>query len=71
MLPLKQGLTALVNQYRNILTNAQGIEIYEINNNIALTAVRLRASYNLRTPDALQLSTALERDADFFLTNEI
>jgi len=37
----------------------------------AKRAATLRAKYNLRTPDALQVATALEFDCQAFLTNDI
>lgn len=37
---------------------------------MAETAAQLRAKYGLKTPDALQIATALEHHADYFLTND-
>jgi predicted nucleic acid-binding protein len=37
---------------------------------IAVKAAELRAKYNLRAPDALQLATAIENRANYFLTND-
>jgi predicted nucleic acid-binding protein len=37
---------------------------------IAERAAGLRAEHNLRTPDAIQLATALESGASHFLTND-
>ena len=34
------------------------------------TAARLRATHSLRTPDAIQMATALQAGASFFLTND-
>ncbi|HTJ13602.1 MAG TPA: type II toxin-antitoxin system VapC family toxin [Dinghuibacter sp.] len=68
--PIREGYAHLVGQYREILLNAPGIEIYEIDTNIAIRAAELRAKYGLRTPDALQIATALEFSADYFLTND-
>jgi predicted nucleic acid-binding protein len=68
--PIQQKQNNLVNQYRQILTTAHGITIYDITNSISVLAAQLRASYNLRTPDALQIATAIEYKADYFLTND-
>ena len=68
--PLREGQTAVAQQYRDILTNAQGIEIVDITSAIAEQAALLRARYNLRTPDAIQLATSIEVGADYFLTND-
>lgn len=69
--PLREGQTALAAQYRSVLTSAPGIELHEITAAIADTAAGLRAKYNLRTPDAIQLATAVDVGADYFLTNDI
>jgi predicted nucleic acid-binding protein len=37
---------------------------------VAEVAAQLRATQNLRTPDAIQIATALRGGATFFLTND-
>jgi predicted nucleic acid-binding protein len=69
--PLKEGRNELAKKYINILTGAKGIEVFEITNDIAIKAAELRAKYNLKTPDAIQLATAIECNADYFLTNDL
>jgi predicted nucleic acid-binding protein len=68
--PLREAQTSVANQYKEILTTAPGIEIVDITASIAEQAAHLRAKYNLRTPDALQLATCIETGADYFLTND-
>lgn len=68
--PLRQGNTSLSQQYRDILFNSQGLTTIEVVQNIAETAAQLRAIYNLRTPDAIQMATAIHGGASFFLTND-
>ena len=63
----------LVHPIRNQNTNLQNSPNFyteQINSSIAETAARLRAQYNLRTPDALQIATALENSCDAFLCND-
>ena len=69
--PLKEGENKIVEQYKTILTNAEGIDIFDITIPITIKAAELRAKYNIRTPDALQVATAIERQADYFLTNDL
>jgi predicted nucleic acid-binding protein len=69
--PLKDGQIKLAEKYIDILTNARGIEMLEVTNALAIKAAELRAKYNLRTPDAIQLATAIEYNADYFLTNDL
>jgi predicted nucleic acid-binding protein len=71
VMPFREGQINLVEKYINILTNAPGIELFEITNAISIKAAELRAKYNLRTPDAIQLATAIEYNVDYFLTNDL
>jgi len=68
--PLKEGQLELANQYKRILTTAAGIRITDVTNDLAVRAAELRAKYNLRTPDAIQVAAAIENKADYFLTND-
>jgi predicted nucleic acid-binding protein len=68
--PLRQGNTTLAQQYREILFNSQGLITIDIVADIAEIAAQLRADYNLRTPDAIQMATAIAQGASFFLTND-
>lgn len=69
--PLREGLIGVAEQYRSVLTAAPGIEICDLTSAIAEQAAKLRARYNLKTPDAIQLATAIKVGADYFLTNDI
>ncbi|HJP63637.1 MAG TPA: type II toxin-antitoxin system VapC family toxin [Mucilaginibacter sp.] len=68
--PLRDGYTELANQYKRILTDASGIQIFDMTSELAVKAAELRAKYNLRTPDSIQIATAIECKADYFLTND-
>lgn len=58
-LPLRRGSTALATQYRQLLLATQGVTVHVVSVAIAEEAARLRAAYNLRTPDAVQLAAAI------------
>ncbi len=68
--PLRQNNQTLANEYRNLLYNGINFKLLPLNSSIAETAARFRARYNLRTPDALQIATALENGCDAFLCND-
>jgi predicted nucleic acid-binding protein len=68
--PLREGQKAIAEQYRDILTAAPGIDLFDVTSAIAEQAALLRAKYNIRTPDAIQLATCIELGADYFLTND-
>lgn len=68
--PLRMGNLELAQQYRDILSNQAELSVLPVTETIAEQAAQLRATYNLRTPDAIQLATALNQKASFFLTND-
>jgi predicted nucleic acid-binding protein len=68
--PLRQGNTILAQQYREILLNQESLTVVELTPDIAETAAQLRASYNLRSPDSIQMATAICEGASFFFTND-
>jgi predicted nucleic acid-binding protein len=69
--PLRQGNRILAQQYRDILFNEVGLMTIEVSPAIAEEAAQLRASYNLQTPDSIQMATAISGGASFFLTNDV
>ena len=68
--PIRAENVYLQREYRNIVMNTQNISPIIINADIAIKATELRAKYNLKTPDALHLATAIVSGADAFLTND-
>jgi hypothetical protein len=50
--PFRHGNTMLAQQYREILLNASHITTIPLSCEITEEAARLRARYNVRTPDA-------------------
>jgi len=70
MLPTRLGKTELVKAYREILFNSQHFQLLTVSLPIGERATELRAQYNLRTPDAIHVATALEMGCEAFLTND-
>jgi predicted nucleic acid-binding protein len=68
--PLRNKDKKLLSRYREIMTQSPHFFTASINASIAEAAAKLRADYNLRTPDALQIATALENGCDAFLCND-
>jgi len=68
--PFRQGDPDLAQQYRDILLNSHGLNCVMLSNEIAEEAARLRAQHNFRTPDAIQIATAIREGASFFFTND-
>ena len=71
VLPMRQNEHQLVEQYQNILCNSPSINISELNIDIAKSASGFRAKYGLKTPDSIQIATAVYTSAEYFLTNDI
>ena len=68
--PFKRGDAGLTDMYRDILHNAEHLRTVPFTAGIAEVAARLRANHKIRTPDAIQMATAIAMNADFFLTND-
>ena len=69
-LPVRQGKAQLVRKYRDFLTNSENISLFPLDLNIADQAVELRAQHHFKTPDAIQLGTAVACGADYIITND-
>lgn len=70
-MPIAKQLAHYVRDYRDMLLNTNNITTLDISALIAESAAQLRAKYRLRTPDALQVATALSSSCDAFLTNDL
>jgi len=68
--PLRKDNRDLATEYRDILLGSK-LTTLEVSSTIAEQAAQLRADYNLRTPDAIQISAAITAGASHFLTNDI
>ncbi len=71
VIPIRQGNTDLVRQYHNLLFKTKGLKTIFLDQKIAEEAARLRAFHKIRTPDSIQVATAITMEAAFFLTNDI
>ena len=70
VLPYKLGREDLAQEYESILNNSVNIKLVEIDHDIAKLSAQLRAKYNLRTPDSLQIASSIYSDSDYFITND-
>ena len=69
--PLREGDSSLADAYREILTGAANLSLHPMSEAVAVRAAQLRGKYAwLRTPDAIQLATALEHGAGVVVTND-
>lgn len=68
VVPLKNGNTVLINAYEQLLSSQD--TLIPISQTILKSAAQLRATTNLRTPDAIHAATALDAGCTLFLTND-
>lgn len=68
--PLKDGRKTLAEEYRKLLRNFPNLQLLPVTAAVADRAAILRAGYNIATPDALHLATAIEAEADCFITHD-
>jgi predicted nucleic acid-binding protein len=68
--PQRRGRLDLVRAYQSALLYSEQVHTLPVDLSVAERAMILRAQYNVRTPDALQIATGLESGATAFVTND-
>lgn len=68
--PYRKKDDALVNQFYALLTTYPHLAWKELSPEVADLGARLRAGYNLKTPDAIMLATAIHAGAGGFVGND-
>ncbi len=68
--PLRQNNHGLAKRYRDFLLKSRNFVLHPVDAPIAERAAEIRAQYQYRTPDAIQLATGLEHNATLFITND-
>jgi predicted nucleic acid-binding protein len=69
IVPLRNNDTALVNDYERLMLEGD-IQLIPVSQTILREAARLRATTNLRTPDAIHAATAINTGCTLFLSND-
>jgi predicted nucleic acid-binding protein len=71
VVPLRAGRESLASDYRRLLSHTRGLTLFPVDQAICERAAKVRADHLwLRTPDALQVATALEHGAHLIVTND-
>jgi predicted nucleic acid-binding protein len=68
--PLRDRAEKIVAAYLRFLDGRPTLPLLPIDRDILLTAARLRASLDIRLPDAIHVATALRAHCSIFLTND-
>lgn len=69
--PLRDGNSALASLFRTVLLGTAGFTCLPITRSILESAAQLRASCQLKTPDAIHAATALAHGSSLFVSNDI
>ena len=68
--PYRNQDISAVRDYYGYLTHLPLVKLVAVTSEIADRAAQLRAQYGFKTPDAIQLATALVEDTTLFLTRD-
>lgn len=70
VVPYRSGDHVLASRYESILTRSRGVRLADISRDNLRAAAQLKAATRVKTPDALQLVSALASGCTAFLTND-
>jgi predicted nucleic acid-binding protein len=68
--PKRDGNLEAARDYREMLTRFPNLELVILDLELADRASGLRAKYNLKTPDAIQIAATLQAGGTAFITND-
>jgi len=68
--PLKLGRIGLAKKYRQLMVGSGCMKLLPVDQGVAEEGAAIRAKYNFRMPDAIQLATSVKCKADAFITND-
>lgn len=68
--PWQMGRSAVAREYEALLIHFPNLVMTDVTRDVARRAAQLRAEYNVRPADALQVATALLGGATAFVTND-
>lgn len=68
--PLRAGNMVIARQYERFITNSLGLQIVHVDFDLLRAAAYVRATTRLKTPDALQVASALSAGCGTLVTND-
>lgn len=68
--PKKERNKHLIEKYKFLLQTFPNLEVVSLDEKIADAASSLRAEYDIKTPDAIQVASSILAGAKAFITNE-
>jgi len=70
VVPYRAGDIRLAERYELLLTRSRGVRMVDVARDQLRAAAELRAATGMKTPDALQIASALSAECRTFLTND-
>jgi predicted nucleic acid-binding protein len=70
VLPYRAGDRLLARHYEALLTRSRGLRLIDPTRDYLRAAAQLRAAIDVRTPDAIQMATALQAGCVAFVTDD-
>ena len=68
--PFKENDRRAVSDYTDLLTTFPNLEFVPVGKGIAEMAASIRARYSVKTPDAIQIATAIVSGSSIYITND-
>ena len=68
--PKREGEMGVASEYREILLTFPNLKFLPLDLAITDLASTLRASYSIKTPNAIQIAAAVTAGAEFYVTND-
>ena len=69
--PKKEDKLAVATDYQIMISNFPNLDIINVDKEISNIASTLRANYNIKTPDAIQIATCINQGGTAFFTNDL
>lgn len=69
--PFKLARFDLIEEYKRIFEESDFMEMINLTPEISEVSAKLRSKSGIRTPDAIQIGTAIHSNAEYFLTNDM
>lgn len=70
VIPFRNKDNDLALQYEQLLSESRGLRLLSLDRDLLRQAAHLRASFGIKTPDALQLACAKQEKCTAFVTND-
>jgi predicted nucleic acid-binding protein len=70
VVPYRTGNFSLADRYEALLTRSRGLRFIDVDRPLLKTAARVRATFRLKPPDAIQVAAAMVAKCQAFLTND-